>query len=289
MSLLLLVLIVLYVFQSFFCKLYTTVCRAEKTGTPVFNALFGGVIGAATLVIYGFQFQPSAVTWMFGITNAVILFLYNTSLIGAAQRGSYAFLSLCKLFGGMLVPMIFSLIAGVSFTPKQSIAITVMLLSFVIINCKEISLKGSKGSYFLFCLLLFAVNGLFGTIMDAQQRRMNGSERGEMIVISYLGTAVLSLLYLLLTQRREFFHSFGIGKKALAFGLGSGTVAVAAVNLLMFMLARIQPATGLYTINNGVILVLSALFAAVFLKEKIALHQGIGYVLSLLSIILLSL
>ena len=86
-----------------------------------------------------------------------------------------------------------------------------------------------------------------------------------------------------------FFHSFGIGKKALAFGLGSGTVAVAAVNLLMFMLARIQPATVLYTINNGGILVLSALFAAVFLKEKIALHQGIGYAMSLASIILLSL
>ena len=74
MMFLLPILIVLYVFQSFFCKLYTTVCKAEKTGTPVFNALFGGVIGFATLVMYGFRFHPSAGTWLFGIANAVILF-----------------------------------------------------------------------------------------------------------------------------------------------------------------------------------------------------------------------
>jgi len=288
-SLLLLVLVLLYTFQSFFCKLYTTACKVEKSATPVFNALFGGVIGLVTLAIYGFQFHPSALTWIFGLVNAVLLFLYNTALIGASKRGSYAFLNLCMLFGGILVPLFVSLISGASFTLLQLIGILVMLLSFVIINAKGISLKGSQGAYYLFCILLFLSNGFFGVVMDAQQLAMKGSERGEMIVISYLGTTVLSLLYILVTQRKEFLPSFKVGAKALCFGLGSGAVAVAAVNLLMFLLNRIQPATILYTIDNGGVLVASAVFAAVFLKEKIAAHQAAGYVLSLLSIVLLSL
>ena len=288
-AILLVLLILLYVFQSFFCKLYTTACRAEKTGTPVFNALFGGVIGLVTLVIYGFRFHPSAITWVFGIANAAILFLYNTALIGASKRGSYAFLNICMLFGGILVPLFISLASGASFTLKQIIAIAIMLLSFVVINSKGISLKGSQGAYFLYCGLLFITNGLFGAVMDGQQLKLDGAERGEMIVISYLGTAVLSILYILVTQRKEFLPSFKVGGKALLFGLGSGAVAVAAVNLMMYLLSLIQPATILFTIDNGGVLVGSAVFAAVFLKEKIAPHQGIGYVLSLVSIIMLSL
>ncbi len=288
-AILLVILILLYVFQSFFCKLYTTACKSEKAATPVFNALFGGVIGLVTLVIYGFHFQPSAITWLFGITNAVILFVYNTALIGASKRGSYAFLNICMLFGGILVPLFISLASGTSFTLRQLIAIAIMLLSFVVINSKGISLKGSQGMYFFYCVLLFISNGLFGAVMDSQQLKLDGAERGEMIVISYLGTAVLSILYILATQRKDFLPSFKVGTKALLFGLGSGAVAVAAVNLMMYLLSLIQPATILFTIDNGGVLVGSAVFAAVFLKEKIALHQGIGYVLSLVSIIMLSL
>ena len=286
---LLVLLILLYVFQSFFCKLYTTVCKVTKTATPVFNAIFGGVIGLVTLVTYGFQFKPSPLTWLFALANAVILFIYNTSLIGAAKRGSYAFLNICMLFGGILVPMFISLATGVSFTLKQLIAIAIMLISFVVINSKGISLKGSQGAYFLYCGLLFLTNGLYGAVMDGQQLKMNGAERGEMIIISYLGTTLLSLLYILVTQRKEFIPSFKIGWKALFFALGSGAVAVAAVNLLMYLLSQIQPATLLYTMDNGGLLILAALFAAVFLKEKIRLHQAIGYTLSLISIIMLSL
>lgn len=288
-AILLVILVLLYVFQSFFCKLYTTACKSEKAATPVFNALFGGVIGLVTLVIYGFQFHPTALTWILGLTNAVVLFVYNTALIGASKRGSYAFLNICMLFGGILVPMCISLASGASFTLRQIIAIAIMLLSFVVINSKGISLKGSQGMYFLYCVLLFISNGLFGAILDGQQLKMNGAERGEMIVVSYLGTAVLSLLYILVTQRKDFLPSFKVGTKALCFGLGSGAVAVAAVNLLMYLLSLIQPATILYTIDNGGVLVGSAVFAAVFLKEKIAPYQAVGYALSLISIIMLSL
>ena len=279
----------LHIFQSFFCKLYTTSCKCDKAATPVYNTLFGGVIGLVTLVIFGFRFEPSAATWLFGIANAVILFVYNTSLIGASKRGSYAFLNICLLFGGIIIPMCISLANGAYFTQRQLIAIAIMLVSFIVINSKGISLKGSQGVYFLFCALLFVANGLYAAVLDAQSLTMHGEERGEMIIVSYMGTAVLSVIYILITQRKDFFASFKVGPKALCLGLGSGAVAVGAVNLLMYLLTLIQPATILYTIDTGGVLTGAAVFAALFLKEKIALHQGIGYALSLISIVLLSL
>ena len=288
-SILLLILVLLYTFQSFFCKLYTTACKVEKTATPVFNALFGGVIGLVTLGIYGFRFQPSAVTWIFGLVNAVLLFVYNSALIGASKRGSYAFLNICMLFGGILVPMFVSLIQwGDTFSLMQILAILLMLAAFVVINCKGISFQGSQGMYYLFCVLLFLSNGAFGAVMDGQQRMLAGKERGEMIVISYVGTAVLSLLYIAVLEKKEFVPSFKVGTKALLFGLGSGAVAVAAVNLMMYLLTKI-PSTILYTIDNGGVMVASALFAAIFLKEKIEKQQALGYVLALVSIVMLSL
>lgn len=288
-SILLLILVLLYTFQSFFCKLYTTACKVEKTATPVFNALFGGVIGLVTLGIYGFRFQPSAVTWIFGLVNAVLLFVYNSALIGASKRGSYAFLNICMLFGGILVPMFVSLIQwGDTFSLMQILAILLMLAAFVVINCKGISFKGSQGMYYLFCVLLFLSNGAFGAVMDGQQRMLAGEERGEMIAISYVGTAVLSLLYIAVLEKKEFVPSFKVGTKALLFGLGSGAVAVAAVNLMMYLLTKI-PSTILYTIDNGGVMVASALFAAIFLKEKIEKQQALGYVLALVSIVMLSL
>lgn len=285
---LLVILVLLYTFQSFFCKLYTTACTQTKAATPVFNAIFGGVIGIVTLAVYGFAFHPSGVTWIFGLVNAALLFIYNTSLIGASTRGSYAFLNICMLFGGILVPMFVSLLLGDRFTWVQLAAIALMLIAFVVINAKGVSFRGSQGVYYIFCILLFLSNGAFGAVMDAQQRVAGSAERGEMIVISYVGTALLSVLYVALTQKKEFFPAFRVGGKATLFALGSGAVAVAAVNLLMYLLSRI-PATILYTMDNGGVMVAAALFAAIFLKEKIALYQAVGYALALVSIVMLSL
>ena len=284
--------ILLYTFQSYFCKLYSNVCKTDRATTPVFNAIFGSVIGFVTLFVYGFQFEASAATWIFGLCNAVLLFLYNTSLIGASTRGSYAFLNIVSMFGSTILPIIAAVFLwGDSLTGMQIFGILLMLFSFVVINIKGISFKGTEGAYYLFCLLLFLSNGLFSTILDAQSRVTEAAgsmERGEMIMITYLCSTVISLGYIGITERKESLKVFRIGWKALVFALSSGAVAVAAVNLLMHLLTRIESSI-LYPVNNGAILVLSVILAAIGLREKLKKHQIIGIVLSVISIILLNL
>jgi len=287
--LLVFVLILLYTFQNFFCKLFSLASKAPKTTSPVYTSIFGSVIGIVTLFLYKFQFQASPATWLFGLLNALVLFGFTTSLVNASERGSYAFVNVCSPFGGILIPLVVSVaLWDDRFTPLQIIAIILMLVSFVVINCKGLSLKGSKGAYYLFCVLLFLTNGLYGVVLDAQQRVLQKQERGEMIIITYLGTALLSVLFIAAKHRKDFIPSFRIGTKALLCGIGSGIAAVSAVNLLMIMMERVQPAI-LFTMNNGGVLFCSTVLSAFVLKEKIEKHQIPGYLMALLSIVLLSL
>lgn len=283
------ILVLLYTLQSCFCKLYTMTTKHEEASTPVFNAIFGSVIGVVTLFLYGFSFHPSPVTWCLGIANALLLFLYNTSLIGAARSGSYAFLNIVSLFGCILVPMLSSMLLFEDrLTGWQLAAVALMLLSFVVMNGRGLTLSGTRGKYMVFCILLFFSNGFFAAILDVQQRLSAGAERGEMVMISYLGTMLLSVLYVAVTQKRKFVTSFSVGGKAFLFALSSGAVAVAAVNLLLYLLNQIS-ATVLYSINNGGVLLLSVLFAAGFLREKLSGMQILGILGAIVSIVILSL
>jgi len=284
---LLVVLILLHSCQSFFCKLFTANCKNESVSTPLYAIIFGGVIGLVTLILGGFSFSPSAVTWIFGLGNAVVLLLYNVALVGCVRRGSYAFTNICSVFGGVLVPMTVSLILwGDTLSLVQIIAIVMMLGSFIMINARGLSLKGAQGTFFLFCLLLFIMNGSYGAVLDGQQRLVGTSERDEMIVISYIGVMILSVIWLLITQKKQFFSSLRMGGRALACGLTSGAAAVAAVNLLMYMIS-VLPSTIVFTVDNGGVMVMAAVFAALFLREKIAKHQLPGYALALISLIML--
>lgn len=286
---LLILLILLHSFQSFFCKLFTANCKKESVSTPLFAILFGGVIGLVTLASDGFSFTPSLVTWLFGFGNAIVLFLYNISLVGCVKRGSYAFTNICSVFGGVLVPMAISLILwGDTLTLIQIIAIVMMLASFILINVRSLSLKGTQGTFFFFCLLLFLSNGLYGAVLDGQQRLVGTGERSEMIVISYIGMALLSAVWLLAVQKKQFFSSFRMGGRALACGFASGAAAVAAVNLLMYMISA-MPSTIVFTVDNGGVMVMAAVFAALFLREKITAAQLPGYALSLISLVMLGL
>ena len=69
--------------------------------------------------------------------------------------------------------------------------------------------------------------------------------------------------------------------------MGSSIGAAVAINLLMLTL-RLIPASVLYTIVNGSILVLSALLSAVVLHEKLTKNMVVGIAVAVGSLVLLS-
>ena len=288
-GLLMAVCIVCYTGQTFFNKLFSAAYDGPDAAvTPVYAALYGLLVCAVTLCLSGFRFSPSPGTLALGCANGVLLFLYNLGMIHAARTGPYAFQSIVMLFGSIVVCLVFSAVCwGDRLTGAQLAGIAVMLGAFVVLNSGGVDFRGVKRGYFFWVILLFFSNGFYGVLMDAQQR-LFGQERNEMIVVTFFSSAVISLLYLLAVQRGRIMPAFQMSRRAWGLAVGSGLCAAFAIYLLMLLL-RYVPSYILYTVNNGSILVLSALLCGVVLKERVTRMTAVGVVLCIISIVLLSL
>ncbi len=277
-----------YTGQTFFNKLFSMHYKGpEAAATPVYAVLYGALVSAVTLALVRFQLNPSRETVLLGCINGVVLFLYNLGMIRASRTGPYAFQSIVMLFGSIVVCLLFSAAYwGDRLTFSQMAGIAVMLITFVVLNGGGIDFRGVKKGYFFWVISLFFTNGIYGVLMDAQQR-LYVQERNEMIIVTFFSSSVVSLLYLLISQRERSLQAFQMGRAAWGFAAGSGLCAALAVYMLMALLTYI-PSYILYTVCNGSILVLSAILCRIVLKEHMTKLTVAGILLSAISIILLS-
>lgn len=282
--------ILCYTFQTFFNKLYSGAYRGpESAATPVFSVLYGLIVGFATLAANAFRFQASTVTWALGLVNGFVLFGFNLSSINAARKGPYSLQSIMMLFGNVLLPLLFSALVWKERLGAMALTgIGIMLLAFIVINSKGLSVHGSNPGYFGWVIALFFANGIYGIVMDAQQRLCMQAQRNEMIIITFFFSAVISIVYLLMGQKRGWAAAFAMGKRALLYTLVSALSAAAAVYQMMVLLGSSSAAI-LYTINNGSIMVLSALLSALVLKEKLSKNTVAGIALAAISLVLVNL
>ncbi|MBQ8953802.1 MAG: DMT family transporter [Clostridia bacterium] len=283
-------LVFLFSLQSLFLKLFSeSYDNPDSTLTStVFSVSYGLFAGLATLILAGFRFAPSPVTLGLGALNALMLLAYTTSMIQASRCGSYAFQMISVLFGGILVPMLYgALFLGESLTALQIAAVALMLVSFVLMNLKGLTLKGSSNRFLLWCLALFLSNGFYGVLMNLQQARMNGAQRNEMIMLTFLGMAVLYAVIQLVRDPKALTKGFRMSAKPRVFLLLCCCVATAAVHMMLYVLTLVDE-TVLYTIDNGGVLILSVLYSFLFFHEKLSRVQLIGIALAAASIVMLS-
>ena len=279
-------LVILFSFQSLFCRLYTS--SHGGAGAIPFAVGYAGIVGVCTLAAGGFAYSPARATILLGLLNAAMILLFNLSMVRAGNLGSYAFMMVCMLSGGILVPMVYDVFyVGERLSPLGYAGVAGMLIAFVIMNLD--GFKGEKsGKYLLWCALLFVVNGCYGILMHLQQLLMKGAERSEMIVTTFLGMAVLTTVFELLFNRKKYIEEFRMSRKSLLYLLISSVCATLAVNVLLFLMRKIN-LTVLNVVNNGGVLALSAIYAFVIFKEKPAPRIVVGIAIACASIVLLSL
>ncbi|MDO4389393.1 MAG: hypothetical protein SOW23_07340 [Eubacteriales bacterium] len=271
--------------QSLFCRMYTSAQNGR--GAVQFSVLYAFLAGVCTLAIGGFRYAPSGTTLLLGALNAVMLLTYNIAMVHAGNLGSFAFLMIGVLSGGILVPMAYDLLfLGTRLNAWQIAAVAMMLVSFVMMNRDGLSGKKS-GAYLAWVGVLFLVNGLYGTLMGLQQNAMEFTQRSEMIVTTYLGTAVIGTLFSLVRERGEFFRGFRMSGRAAAFLGASALCCTGSVNLLLYAMKLVRLTVLNVTVNGGV-LVISAGLAYFVFREKMTAWKIAGIGLAAVSVILLS-
>lgn len=284
---LIVVLVLLYSLQTLFCKFYSDNYSGKKElSSPVLCVTQSIAIALISLAFAGFEFKISIVSVIFGALNAVVLFGYNTSLIKAGDRGSYAFMNMMMLFGGIFVPLVYASITTGEFpSTVECIAIISMIIACVLMNIENIKLGGSKLSYYVFCLLLFIFNGLYGTLLKAQEQH-NASESQEMVIISYALMGVIALVQLIAKEKKNTAVAFRFNKKCALFLALFLIISGLAVNVLVLLLGYLNVAV-LYTVDNGGVMMLSALYSITLFKEKATPLKIVGIIVAVTSLCVL--
>ena len=287
-TILILAVILLYSFQTLFCKMFTDRYPGKpELASPVFGALEGVFIFLLSWVWQGFRFQADTLTLLLGIGNAAILLGYNTFLIKASSRGSYAFMNVMLLFGGILVPILYnSFILGDELKLYQIGGIGLMLLACLLMNLTEIRLKGTPLIYYVLCGLLFLFNGLYSVMLKLQSDH-NPAQSGEMVMMTFGIMSLFAFAQLFAKEKKDTFAAFRLNKKAVLPLAVCLLCAGLAVNALVSVLPLVNVSI-FYTVENGGVLLLSALYSIFLFQEKPTVSGIIGIILAILSITILS-
>lgn len=289
---LIVVLTFLFSWQSLFARRYTETYAGPNASdaSSIYNIVYGSVIALLTLCLASFRFAPSLPTLLLGLANAVMLTIYNHSLVKGSILGPYSFLMLCTLSGGILVPMAYNMLfMGERLSSVQILGIVLLLIAIVVMNLQGLSFRGQRPSrsFFIFCIVLFLSNGFYGQLMNIQQSVMAGAQREEMIIITFAGSALCAAAAML-RRPCDIKAGFCMGKKAAVYAALACVVATSAANLMVYLISVMDSATVLFAIDNGGVLLLSAIYSVVLFHEKATRSMIAGMLLSALSIVLLS-
>ncbi|MBR5598108.1 MAG: EamA family transporter, partial [Lachnospiraceae bacterium] len=139
---------------------------------------------------------------------------------------------------------------------------------------------------YIFCILLFLFNGAYCTIIKMQTIYHN-EEKQSMIMITFALMGIIALINLINTEKGSTLQAFKLNQKCLPSLLLCLISATLAINLLMYILPLIDTAI-LYTVQNGGVLILSALYSVFLFKEKLSLKKILGITIAVISITILS-
>ena len=281
--------IAMYAAQSLFCKLYSDRYPGEQSvSSSVFSIVIGGTIALSGFIVSGFQFSPAPLTWVFGILNAAVIIGYNFSMVGASVSGPYSVQMVCMLSGGILVPTFLSLFFGDRLSLIQWIAVAVIIVANALVNHKENDQKVQNKAFYFYCGGLFLLNGIYGALLDIQQRQTGAEDKEEMIILTYLLSALASAVFMICKRRKKFLGDFRQTKQSAAFLLICALASTLAIHLLVYIIPLIN-ITVLYTFDNAGVLLLSVITSCIFFREKLSKTNAVGCILMTAGLMAISL
>ncbi len=287
--LLVVLMILVYSVHGIFLKKFNEFYPSDpKDSSLSYTVILGLIVAFISFAVSGFRFKFSLDCLILGIICGILITSYNVFLSKSIESGPYSVATIFQLSGGILVPLFSTMVAfGEIPTWVQFVGIAIMLVAFVLIcfNFKEKS-QVSK-VFYISALLVFLSNGFASFVMALADRVEEGAYSKEFVIITYLVASLSAFIILTVNKKGKPFVSLRQTPKSLLFAtLGALSIA-GGINLLMVCLSYVSESV-LFTVQNGGVLVLSALFSMIIFKEKISLQKWIGIAIAGVSMALLS-
>ncbi|MBO5270584.1 MAG: hypothetical protein J6B77_07350 [Clostridia bacterium] len=288
--LMILLLILIYTGQSFFCKLYTKRYPGDPDATtPVFSVV-SGFVTAAAAAIFALCDLPFHWNWqiiVMGIANSVILAVYNFAMVKASECGPYSIQMSMMLSGGILLPAFISYAYGGGLKPLGWLFVVIIVASvFMVSKKKEESLSAGNGKFWIYCIVLFVFNGLYGAILAHQGAyEVTASSKNELIICTFAFSGLINFVLGLVKRKKKFLSDFKQSPSSLLFLLLCSLCTASAIILLATLINNGMNTTLLFTFDNAGVLFFSVVCSAIFLKERLSALNWTGCALMALGLI----
>lgn len=263
--------------------------RYAMTGRVLWNfnflqnlACLGGV--AVIYALSGSSFRFSLFSVGLGAAMAVCNVLSVYASLKAFALGTFSYTTVIVALSA-IIPTVSGLFLGESILPAQYIGIALMVVCIILSPEKSGDTKrAANGKWLLWCAVAFVSTGGVGVIQKLHQRSAHAAEMPALLITGFALASVFALLVLLGSKRDEPPAAVGgMGWMPLLCG-----AAFAFPHTINLVLAGRLPAVVMFPIVNLCPMLLSMLFAFLFMKERLSVSQWIGMAVGILSAVFVS-
>lgn len=286
--LMILVAVVLLALQFSTNKFYQLRFGNAMTTSLLFTALSGLVTALLFFCLNGFSVQITG--YSLGMAAIVAVLCCTYTLIGFRMfaLGSLSVYSMFLMLGGMLLPYLYGVIwLSEDLTIGRILGVILLAVSmiFPVLGEKGGS-KETKKLFFILCFVVFTLNGFVSITSKIHQiSTMSTVGAMDFVILSNGLNGLFSTAALLVLCQMKHTSPLREPLTNKSMGMIAGIVAVsAACNGTSYMLQLVGaanvPASVLYPLVTGGMVVLSAVAGMVFFQEYPAKKTAIGLILS---------
>ena len=278
----------LFSVQFAFNKHYEARMGQSLKASAYFCLTMSAAAAVLVLAMNRFAFAFSLFSCVMALLLAADSMLCTVCSLRAVHLGSLSVYTLFLMLGGMLVPSVLGVaVLGETIGLFRKLGFLLIFLALLVPVFDRKSRQKSSALFFVFCFLLFLLNGANSCITKLHQINAQAVDTNSFLAMNYVFEFAAAGLFLLCanTGKRK---NLSLDKKSVAFAVAYALVnAVGSFGLVSC--AKTLDASLLYPLITGGTILFSALVGFVLFKEKPTVYSAIGMVLAVAATVLYAL
>lgn len=279
-----------------FVSIVLCVCKSSsynyyaKSEQPDVHGLFRFnficyAIAAVLLTVFSIGGGISLPTVLCSLGYAITVLLLQSLLIVAMKTGSMSTTSLLNLYGMVIPAVAGPIFWAETFGLLQVFGLVAMVVSIFFLRDTSLN-EGKKGKYrILLGIACFLLSGNAGLLEKIHQSTYAKDERFQFLTIAYCTMFLISLFVFFITKKNA--KAMVQNKKRfITVGIVVGIITGAYSSVNLFLAGTLDSLI-YYPVANGGALLFTVLISVLLFRERPTSKKIIGFVLGLISVVLL--
>lgn len=270
------------------CELYNR--RVKKVNSFCYTMIVSFVVTIFYLIYGKFDLTFDRTTMLFGGLYAVCYCVATVALLRALKEGYVSLTSLVFSYS-LILPTLFGIFAyGALPSVAFYFGLCLLAVSLFFLGKKNTEKRDEKGfsvKWLIYVIAAFFANGLCSILQTHQQRICNGNYKSEFMITAMSVVFLFCLVVTLVEVKRN--------KDEITINLTKGwyiAIIYGIVNALlnlfvMLSVALISPGIVFPVICGGG-LILTLLLSLIIFKEKLNMYRIVGFIIGVISIVLMN-